>query len=87
MEEVQYTNNLEYNCDFPAPGRNYVIQRQALQDFPDTSQDSLHKNNKTSLRITQDVLKIGLQVTVVFRFVDKRTVEGTTLIYGTYVCQ
>jgi hypothetical protein len=35
---------IHYSRDFPAPGRNCMTHRQALQDFPDTSQVSLHKN-------------------------------------------
>jgi hypothetical protein len=40
------TDKVERNCHFPAPGWNCMTHRQALQDFPDTSQVSLHKNNK-----------------------------------------
>jgi hypothetical protein len=39
-----FTDKPERTCHFPAPGRNCMTHRQALQDFPDTSQVSLHKN-------------------------------------------
>jgi hypothetical protein len=38
-----FTDKPERNCHFPAPGRNCMTHRQALHDFPDTSQVSLHK--------------------------------------------
>jgi hypothetical protein len=41
-----FTDEPEHNCHFPAPGKKCMTNRQALQDFPDTSQISLHKNNK-----------------------------------------
>jgi hypothetical protein len=43
---IAFTDKQERNCLFPAPGRNCITHRQAIQDFPDTSQVSLHKNNK-----------------------------------------
>jgi hypothetical protein len=44
-----FTNKAEINCHFPAPGWNCLTHRQALQGFSDTSQVSLHKNNKINL--------------------------------------
>jgi hypothetical protein len=44
-----FTDQVERNCHFPAPGWNCMTHRQALQGFPDTSQVSLHKNNKINL--------------------------------------
>jgi hypothetical protein len=39
------------NSHIPASGRNFMTRRQALQDFPGTSQVSLHKDNEINLRI------------------------------------
>jgi hypothetical protein len=62
-----FTDKLERNCHFPASGRNCTTHCQALQDFPDTSQVSLHKNNKFNLPILQEVLKImSLYETLLF---------------------
>jgi hypothetical protein len=44
-----FTDKVERNCHFSAPGWNCVTHRQALQGFPDTSQVSLHKNNENNL--------------------------------------
>jgi hypothetical protein len=41
-----FSDKLERNNHFPARGRNCMTHRQALQNFSDTSQVSLHKNNK-----------------------------------------
>jgi hypothetical protein len=40
------TDKGEHNRHFSAPGRNCMTHHQALQDIPDTSKVSLHKNNK-----------------------------------------
>jgi hypothetical protein len=40
-----FTDKVERNCHFPVPGRNCITHRQALQGFPDTSHEPLHKNN------------------------------------------
>jgi hypothetical protein len=53
-----FTDKPERNCHFPAPGGHCMIHRQALQDFPDTTQVSLYKNNKINLPILQGVLKM-----------------------------
>jgi hypothetical protein len=37
-----FTDKVERNCHFPAPGRNCMTHSQALQDSPDTSQALLH---------------------------------------------
>jgi hypothetical protein len=42
---IVVTDKVERNCYFPAPGWNCMTHRQELQDFPDTSQVSPHKNN------------------------------------------
>jgi hypothetical protein len=41
----------------PAAGRNSMNNHHALQDFLDTSQVSLHKNNKVNLPRSKEVLK------------------------------
>jgi hypothetical protein len=43
-----FTDNVERNCHFPPPGWYCMTYLQALQGFPDTSQVSLLKNNKTN---------------------------------------
>jgi hypothetical protein len=48
----------ECNCHVPAPGRNCITHRQALQYFPDTSQVSHYRNNKINLPVLQEVLKV-----------------------------
>jgi hypothetical protein len=53
-----FTDKLVRNCHFPAPGRNCTTHRQALQDFPDTTQVSLYKNNKINSPMLQEVLKM-----------------------------
>jgi hypothetical protein len=45
MKYSAFTDKPERNCHFSVPGRNCMTHRQALQDLPDTSQISLHKNN------------------------------------------
>jgi hypothetical protein len=40
---------LRRNYHFPAPGGNCMTYLQALHDFPNTSQISLHKNNNINL--------------------------------------
>jgi hypothetical protein len=42
-------DNVERNCHFPAPGWNCTTHYQALQGFPDTSQEWFHKSNKINL--------------------------------------
>jgi hypothetical protein len=50
-----------------------MTHRQALQDFPNTSQVSLHKNNKINL--PKEAVPAGSQeVTVAFNFISERTV-------------
>jgi hypothetical protein len=51
-----FTDNVERNCHFPAPGWTFMTHRQVLQGFPDTSQVLLHKNNKINLRVLQQFL-------------------------------
>jgi hypothetical protein len=58
LRHSAFTDNPEHNCHFPVPGRNCTTHRQALQDPPDTSQVSLHKNNKINLLLLQEVLKM-----------------------------
>jgi hypothetical protein len=41
-----FTDKVESYCHFPAPGFNCLTHRWVLQGYPDTSQVSLHKNNK-----------------------------------------
>jgi hypothetical protein len=53
-----YDDKLQRSCHLPAPGRNYMTHRQALQYFPDKSHESLDKNNKLILPILLDVLKM-----------------------------
>jgi hypothetical protein len=45
----EFADLVTRNCHFLAPGRNCMSHRQALQDFLDTCQVSLHKNNKINL--------------------------------------
>jgi hypothetical protein len=55
-----FTDKVERNCYFPAPDWNCMTHRQALQGFPDTSQVSLHNNNKINLiTIKQFLPKAG----------------------------
>jgi hypothetical protein len=50
------TDKVKLNCHFPAPGRTH---RQELQDFPDTIQVSLHKNNlPILLRCAENVVPV-----------------------------
>jgi hypothetical protein len=42
-------DKLQGTCHLPAPGRKCMIHLHALKDFPDASQVSLYKNNKTHL--------------------------------------
>jgi hypothetical protein len=51
-----FTDKVEYNWHFPAPVCNCMTHRQALQGFPDTSQVSLHKNNKINLPVLYQFL-------------------------------
>jgi hypothetical protein len=44
-----FTDEVESNCHFPAPGWICKVHRQALQGFPETCQVPLHKHNKTNL--------------------------------------
>jgi hypothetical protein len=45
-----------------------MTHRQALQDFPDTSQVSLHKNNKIDfLRVAEN----DIPVIIAFRFISE----------------
>jgi hypothetical protein len=44
-----FTDKVESNCHFPAP--DCITHCQALQGFPDTSEVSLHQNNKSNLPI------------------------------------
>jgi hypothetical protein len=46
------------NCLLSAPGRNCMTHRQALQDFPDMSQVSLHKKNKINIPFLQGDRKV-----------------------------
>jgi hypothetical protein len=46
LSTVAFTDKVERNCHFPAPGWKCMTHRQALQGFPDTSRVSLHKKNK-----------------------------------------
>jgi hypothetical protein len=41
-----FTDKVERNCHFPAPGWNCMTRREALQGFLDTSQVSLRENNE-----------------------------------------
>jgi hypothetical protein len=71
-----FTDKPERNYHFPAPGRNCISHHQALQDFPDTSQVSLHKNNEIKKNFLQGVPKNDVPVTAACRFISERTVEG-----------
>jgi hypothetical protein len=51
-----------------------MTHRQALQDFPDTSQVSLHKNNKIDLPPLKKGAENDVPVTVAYRFISERTV-------------
>jgi hypothetical protein len=44
-----WDDELQRCSHLPALGRSYMAQRQAVQNFPDASQVSLHKNNKINL--------------------------------------
>jgi hypothetical protein len=46
-----FTDKVERKYHFPAPGWNCMTHRQVPQGFPDTSQVTLHKNNKINLPI------------------------------------
>jgi hypothetical protein len=48
-----FTDKVECDCHFPAPGWNCMTHRQALQGFPDMSQVLLHKNNKINITTLQ----------------------------------
>jgi hypothetical protein len=50
-----------------------MTYRQALQDFPDTSEVSLHKNNKINLPIFRGA-ETDVPVTFAFLFISERTV-------------
>lgn len=39
-----FTDKAERNCYFAPPGQDCMIHRQALQDYLDTSQESIHKS-------------------------------------------
>jgi hypothetical protein len=54
------TDKVKHNCHFPAPGRNCMTHRQALQDFPDTSQVSLHKNDKVNFPFLEALKMLSL---------------------------
>jgi hypothetical protein len=51
-----------------------MAHRQALQGFPDMSQESLHKNNKINSPFFFAVPVGSWEVTVAFNFVGERTV-------------
>jgi hypothetical protein len=51
-----FTDKVERNCYLPVSGWNFMTHCQALQGFPDTSQVSLHKNNKIKESILQQFL-------------------------------
>jgi hypothetical protein len=44
-----FTDKVERNFHFPAPGWNRMTHRQALHDFPDTIQVPLHKHDKNKV--------------------------------------
>jgi hypothetical protein len=67
-----FTDKPEHNCHFPAPVRNCMTDRQALQDFPDTSQVSFHENNK--INSPDRGAETDAPETVAFRFISERTV-------------
>jgi hypothetical protein len=66
-----FTDKVERNCHFPAPGWNCMTHRQALQCFPYTSQVSLHRN-KINLSILQQFLPGAVKKTVAFNFISER---------------
>jgi hypothetical protein len=78
-------------CHFAAVGWNCKTHRQALQGFPDTSQVSLHKNNKINL--FKDSSSAGIrEVTVAFNFISERSVfiiiiTGSTALCGPWPLQ
>jgi hypothetical protein len=66
-----FTDKVERNCHFPAPGWNRVTRRQALQCFLDTSQVFLHKAVKSTCLYYSSSYR---QVTFAFNFIIERTV-------------
>jgi hypothetical protein len=52
-----------------------MTHRQALQDFPDTSQVSLHKDNKVNLPFFIRGAENDVPVTIVFRFIGGRPAD------------
>jgi hypothetical protein len=68
-----FTDKVERNCHFPAPGWNCKTHCQALQGFLDTSQVSLHKNNKINSPLFCSSAG-SREMTVAFNFINERTV-------------
>jgi hypothetical protein len=58
---IEFTDKVERNCHFPASGWNCMTHRQALQGFPDTSEVSLHKNNKINLHFYSSIICSNLK--------------------------
>lgn len=48
--------NFQHSCPLSAPSRNCVTRHQVLEEFPDTSHASFHKNNKINITIGIPVL-------------------------------
>jgi hypothetical protein len=46
---IVFTDKVERNCHFPAPGWNCMTHREALQGFADTSQVSLRTKQSNQL--------------------------------------
>jgi hypothetical protein len=44
-------DKLQCSCHLPAPGRNRMTHCEALEDFPNIRQISLHKNNKINFPV------------------------------------
>jgi hypothetical protein len=74
------TYKVESNCHFPVPGWNCMAHRQALQGFPDTSQVSLHKNNKINFPFFIAIAAGSGEVAVAFNFISEHTVQYLQLV-------
>jgi hypothetical protein len=75
-----FTDKVERNCHFPAPGWNCMTHRQALQGFSDTSQVSPQKK-KHQLHFFYNSSCRSREVTVEFNFISERTVYIPVRMY------
>jgi hypothetical protein len=71
--KTAFTDKSERNCHLPTPDKNSMTDHEVLQDFPDTSQVSLHKNNIVNLQIIRGT-ESDVHVVAALRFVYERSV-------------